>query len=325
MQHLNTATNPFSYPLSQDQNNLDLLISETNDALDAALSMDVRQGMNVVRLALYFLRQKASDSDWKKIIHDILRPHPVCDILHKDPFTYRAFAKPRGYAGDAVMIDYIYRNQEALDLGDPAGELVYAVSTNSPSTRAVRNRLNYIVNKIDDICRSVESPEIFSVACGHCREFGFSEQFQAKKGGRFVAMDQDAESLAQACKDYSTQGLETMEGSVTTLLKQKGPAGAFDLIYALGLYDYLNERLAMKLTENLFNRLKPGGELVIANFMPDILDIGYMEAYMDWELVYRDSIQMRELTEKIPENSISELRTFTEPERNIVFLQLRRA
>src|SRR6185436_14902071 len=35
------------------------------------------------------------------------RHHPICGLLHQDPFTYRAFSKPRGYAGDAVMMDYI--------------------------------------------------------------------------------------------------------------------------------------------------------------------------------------------------------------------------
>ena len=34
--------------------------------------------------------------------------HPLRDLLLTDPFTWRAFAKPRGYAGDAVMMDYIY-------------------------------------------------------------------------------------------------------------------------------------------------------------------------------------------------------------------------
>jgi len=28
--------------------------------------------------------------------------------VHADPLTYRAFSKPRGYAGDAVMMDHIY-------------------------------------------------------------------------------------------------------------------------------------------------------------------------------------------------------------------------
>src|SRR5262245_3385575 len=33
--------------------------------------------------------------------------HSIRDLLHQDPFTYRAYSKPRGYAGDAVMMDYI--------------------------------------------------------------------------------------------------------------------------------------------------------------------------------------------------------------------------
>src|SRR3954471_21861081 len=38
---------------------------------------------------------------------------PIRGLLPQDPFTYRAFSKPRGYAGDAVMMDYIYGLGEA--------------------------------------------------------------------------------------------------------------------------------------------------------------------------------------------------------------------
>ena len=34
--------------------------------------------------------------------------HPLGELLHRDPFTRRGFDKPRGYAGDAVLIDYLY-------------------------------------------------------------------------------------------------------------------------------------------------------------------------------------------------------------------------
>src|SRR5215471_14831280 len=40
---------------------------------------------------------------------DACQTHPLHRMALEDPFTERAFSKPRGYAGDAVMLDYIYR------------------------------------------------------------------------------------------------------------------------------------------------------------------------------------------------------------------------
>ena len=34
--------------------------------------------------------------------------HPIWQLLMEDPYTRRAFEKPRGYAGDAVMLDFVY-------------------------------------------------------------------------------------------------------------------------------------------------------------------------------------------------------------------------
>jgi hypothetical protein len=42
---------------------------------------------------------------------DACQGHPLHKIALEAPFTERAFSKPRGYAGDAVMLDYIYRSR----------------------------------------------------------------------------------------------------------------------------------------------------------------------------------------------------------------------
>ncbi len=92
-----------------------------------------------------------------------------------------------------------------------------------------------------------------------------------------------------------------------------------------GLYDYLNEKTGQKLTYHLFNLLNPGGKLVIAIFLPSISDIGYMEACMDWYLVYRDRFDMVGLTRHIPNEAIGDLRIHTEENQNIIFLELTHA
>jgi len=46
---------------------------------------------------------------------------------------------------------------------------------------------------------------------------------------------------------------------------------------AAGLFDYLLQRLAQRLTRAMFDLLHPGGRMLVTNFVPLIPDIGYME------------------------------------------------
>jgi hypothetical protein len=41
---------------------------------------------------------------WSAFTSDCLR-HPIAALLHQDPLTWRTFHKPKGYAGDATMLD----------------------------------------------------------------------------------------------------------------------------------------------------------------------------------------------------------------------------
>jgi hypothetical protein len=54
-----------------------------------------------------------------------------------------------------------------------------------------------------------------------------------------------------------------------------------DLVYAAGLYDYFQLSLAQKLTALPFEMLRAGGRLLVANFHPSLVDIGYMETAMN--------------------------------------------
>src|SRR5262249_8800064 len=109
------------------------------------------------------------------------------------------------------------------------------------------------------------------------------------------------------------------------LLRKRVTLGAFDLIYAAGLYDYLVQPLARRLTRLLFDMLRPGGRLLIGNVVPGMQGAGYMEAYMDWWLIYRNACDMHDLAALIPSRLIESARIFEEEQKNITFLELTKA
>jgi SAM-dependent methyltransferase len=71
--------------------------------------------------------------------------------------------------------------------------------------------------------------------------------------------------------------------------------GSFDLVYTAGLMDYLSDRLAARLIKTLAKLLNPGGRLIVTNFVPGIVERGYMEAIMDWTLKYRTPDELERL------------------------------
>ena len=313
----------FHHPESKNKlPSLDLMCESLKKTLDSALGLEPWHAMEYLRSRLFRLHKSIDKSTWKTLVDNVVIPHQTMELCHKDPFTYRAFKKPRGYAGDAVMIDYAYGFNQTLSLPDNLSVIVNKISFNSPSVRAVRNRLYYIVNRIDEIAQSKKDVEILSVACGHCRELSLVQKESITNLTRFVAFDQDPESISLIEQEYGSLGISTQTGSVTRILKNRGPENSFDFIYALGLYDYLGDRLAQSLTAKLFSKLKSDGELVVANFQPDILDVGYMESYMAWELIFRDLSEMSNLLKLIHPEEIKDFKVFNEPEKNINFISI---
>jgi trans-aconitate methyltransferase len=208
-------------------------------------------------------------------------------------------SQPRGYAGDAELIDYIYFQQHQPELCD-IGHALFLYNTNAPASSAVRERRNYLAHKIDEVAAQRSGARVLSMACGHLREARLSQALRQGDIAELVAMDQDEQSLAEVAKACAGLPVTALQGSVQQWLRNRFKLGGFDLVYAAGLYDYLNQHLGAAFTEKLFNTLRPGGQLVIPNFLPDVSSVGYMECCMKWWLIYRGEQDMLRLLERIP-------------------------
>jgi hypothetical protein len=270
-----------------------------------------------------FRRVLAGGNGWRLACDRVLALHPIQKIFLEDPFTERSSAQPRGYAGDAELLDYIY-GMRGPDGASPLGRALFEYSTNGQSGSAVRERREVLARLIDETARSHSGARVLSLAAGHLREAEFSSAIKSRTIYEFVAFDQDADSLSVINQTYGNGQLATHQGSVRSLLAEKHTYRGFHFVYAAGLFDYLAERTAKRLTRVMFDMLAPGGRLLIANFAPSLEDIGYMEAFMRWHLIYRDEAEMAALSAEIPESEVAGHKIYWNSTKCMLFLEVER-
>lgn len=281
--------------------------------------------LELLALHLRTLKREGSTPEWKRTIAKC-RAHPLRELLHQDPLTARAFAMSRGYQGDAELLDIIYASDYRPFVSAPVtalGESIFQHTIEAQAPSAVRERRYYLATQIDTCCASFSSAHILSVACGHLRELEISRSVQTRSFGRFVGLDQDPATLAFVAHTWGHLGVEAKRASVKLFLSNAPPSERFNFIYVAGLYDYLDEALAQRITEKLFDMLRPGGRLLIGNYTPDTDDAGYMEAYMGWHLIYRDAQAMHRLAATISASRISDVGIVPDSTGAVIYLDLR--
>jgi len=274
---------------------------------------------------LRWKRKSSTPKEWLIFAKHFSKAH-FNDFTNRCPITARCRAKPRGYSGDAVVMDYIYGLESGV-AGSQPDEVSTALlrhNTNMPAARAVRFRRERFARMMDDVClQRSGNADILSVASGHFREVALSTKVAKGAFHTVTAFDQDAKSLAVIDRDYKACGITAIQGKVSDLISEAVQFDQdFDLILCGGLYDYLNDATARKLTRSLFLKLKSGGKLQIANFSPDLPDSGYMEGVMDWWLIYRTEEETVACIEYVDRNLVESYTTSYDPDRNICFLEV---
>ena len=249
-----------------------------------------------------------------------VRNHAVFGLCQQDPYTARAYEKPRGYPGDAVMLDFVYSGRPPDGTSD-LGRQLFLATTRVPMGLSVLYRRSLLRAYIDDQVARRPGCRILSVASGHCREVEGSLLFRDGFDSEFIALDQDAETAAVVAREYPHPRLRTMTGRVRDLVFGRLDIGEFDFIYSAGLYDYLPDATAAQLTAQLVSMLTPDGRLLLANFLPSCYGRGYLETFMDWRLKYRSPDELREL---FPEALRNFVQTTTDPHGNVVYAVLAR-
>jgi SAM-dependent methyltransferase len=251
----------------------------------------------------------------------ICKSHPLAKFVLEDPYARRACEKPRGYAGDAVMLDYIYRPQAVT--ASPIGMAIHAATTGLSSAESILWRRDYLARQITSAMAQATPTRVLAVASGHMRELDLVDLPKSRDDLEICAVDLDMLSLEECVRSYPGVNIRPLHSSAVTIRRAKLPQH-FDLVYCAGLFDYLNDATAEFVLAQLFHQVRPSGLLCVANFTPDNHGRGFMEGLMDWSLILRDEVEFVRLA-KSAAPTCADVSAFRDPMRNIAYLEMRKA
>lgn len=304
-------------PSGSVETSIDDIICLLDVAHDEILDKDYYFSFKYLETELTKLYDRINPKDMA-VIRAEARLHPLFSLCQQDPFTNRAFSKPRGYAGDAVMLDYIYNGAPPEGTSSP-GAGIFTCTTRGSMGFSVLYRKNLLNAYINESIVKTRSARILSVAAGHCREVHNSLALSDFFNGEMIAMDQDMHSCEEVDTAYNGRIKSVVMGIKELFKSTSSKFDTFDLIYSAGLYDYLPSDIATKLSNKLKSLLKPNGRLIIGNFNQNTIARGYMDFIMDWNLIYRDKVGLQNVMGDLTGYDVN---TFNDPHSNVSYVEI---
>ena len=219
-------------------------------------------------------------------------------------FLQRIYTKPRGYAGDYLTIAQTY---DDVPIGNGmTGKVIDRLALNSPAAQAVKNRRGLMTEEITKVIQanSGGKTNITSFACGPAQEvFDTFAQLEDPKILNVNLIDIDIKALAFVTDKIDELGLSGRinlhQANLIYLAmgRKTLKLPAQDLVYSIGLIDYFNDALVVKLLNYAHKLLKPGGKIILGNFHPQNMLKGLMDHVIDWRLIHRTEEDMNRLFE----------------------------
>ncbi len=243
--------------------------------------------------------------------------------------------KPLGYAGDFIIMNYIYDFYNKY-LGVSSYEkLINFYTCNIPISTSVVKRKNFFKKKILEVLHSRRFPKVLSVGSGPTRELlELVREAKIVKPLYFDCLDFEKKAL-----DYIQTELQKIESGKKSYLhigfinknildlikdgKLENTLKKYDLVYASGLFDYLFTRTAKKVVKNLYRLLDKKGVLIVTNAKKEnVTHQVYYEMLGEWYLHHRTKRELLDWTKDIQNTNIK----FDETgkENSFLFLRLHR-
>ena len=249
--------------------------------------------------------------------------------VNQSKLMLRGLSKPKGYPGDYLMLEMVY-NFEALSKG--IGYYFDKYFLLDSLAIAVRNRKDMTRDILLETIRKAphDSVKILNLACGASREIRelIPELKLINKKISFTLVDLEKEALKyskEALADVSDNvKIDYIEGDLGEVVKSDVLLKQFsgqDLVYSIGLADYLPDKLLKNLIAFSCNILSPTGRFYIAHKDYTKYKPLPEDWFCDWRFIPRVESEMIELCQQATNNQF-EVNVQREESQVIYFLCL---
>lgn len=212
------------------------------------------------------------------------------------------FKKPLGYPGDFIIMNYIFDYHDKDYLGKSSYEMfLNQYACNVPIAESNIKRKEFFKNKIRESIYKLNNAKILSIGSGSARELiELLNEGNIHKNFIFHCLDFEEKAInylkneinnidikrRKVCriKYINKNFLDFFRNSgLDDLLK------GYDFIYCSGVFDYLNDLIAMRLIEKFLQLLNPNGILILcnANTKDSHFRVTY-EIMGDWVFYHRE-------------------------------------
>lgn len=228
------------------------------------------------------------------------------------------YRKPLGYAGDYVMMNYIYAYHDSKYLGDSTyAKLINHYTCTIPVSYSNILRYRFIKNKIYNTVSQQTDTKILSIGSGSAKEItDILRENKPVNHFTFQALDFEPAAITYLKSDIGTIPdlhnkchVNYLNYNIRDLFKDEKllqHIGTHDMVYVAGVYDYLNDKIAARLTKTLYNVVKPGCSLTIFNISTEHEDFrGFYELFGDWTMYHRTKEDVLTWLRNLPYDTFS--------------------
>ncbi|MDD4269788.1 MAG: class I SAM-dependent methyltransferase [Pirellulales bacterium] len=276
------------HPTPFSQAHLERLTAAAENSRQACHDLELRIGEDQAALRAAQAAYRAAIAPW----------------FDRSWLMHRAKFKPKGYPGDYAILTAIY---DRLPKSPGIGGYLDLYFLNTQLGRAVPARLRAVREfLIRELGQRGGEVSVLNVACGPCREYTEDFEIPPAVRPRITCLDSDEEALEFARQNLARRNGATPDVScarynalrMSSAKRNIEAFGRPDVIYSIGLFDYITDRHLVPILKGLRETLAAGGVLYVAFKDADRYDKTVYQWMVDWFFLQRTERQCLALCEQ---------------------------
>ena len=223
----------------------------------------------------------------------------ICgEELDKSTLCRHSRNKPFGYAGDFQILDWIYTRKTDFEDSKLLWDNLFQ---KLPASQAVRNRKSFFCDFFSSMfSENNRDTSVLDIASGSGRPIIEAiSKCRPNRGKTYIH-----------CVDHEIKAIEYSKRLKAELVPEYDikwdnrnffrlkPERRYNLVWASGVYGYLNDRLAIALLKRMWQWTESGGKMVFGVFHPNNPNRNWMEWCGEWFLIYRTKKDILQLCDQ---------------------------